>query len=89
METYIASILWIAFAWAPQGTLEANGQCLPVNNNNAAIYSLLGNRYGGNGRDNFCLPDLRPVGKDGQRDSNWNNGPRAVIVVNGIYPSRP
>lgn len=88
METYIASILWIAFAWAPQGTLEANGQCLPIANYQA-VYALMGDRYGGDQRTNFCLPDLRPVGKDGKRDPNWNNGPRAVIVVNGIFPSRP
>lgn len=89
METFIASIMWVAFTYAPMGTVEANGQCLPVNNNNAAMYSLLGTRYGGNGRDNFCLPDLRPKGADGKPDPNWNNGPRAVIVTQGIWPSRP
>jgi len=89
METFIASIMWVAFTYAPMGTVEANGQCLPVNNNNAAMYSLLGTRYGGNGRDNFCLPDLRPKSADGKPDPNWNNGPRAVIVTQGLWPSRP
>ena len=89
MDAYIATILWMATTFAPQGTLEANGQCLPVNNNNAAIYSLLGNRFGGSGGQTFCLPDLRPKRADGRPDDNWNGGPRAVIVVNGIYPSRP
>ena len=88
METYIASILWIAFSWAPQGTAEANGQCMSLQQN-PALFSLLGTTYGGDGRTNFCLPDLRPKDKDGKPMANWNNGPRAVIVVNGIYPSRP
>lgn len=88
METFIGSILWLAFTWAPVGTLPADGQCIRISQNQA-LYSLLGNRYGGNGIDNFCLPDLRPTLPNGQRDPNWNNGPRAVIIVNGIYPSRP
>jgi microcystin-dependent protein len=87
IDTFIASILWISFTFAPQGTVEANGQCMAINNNQA-LYSLLGTRYGGDGRTNFCVPDLRPV-VNGVRDSNWNNGPRAVIITQGIYPSRP
>lgn len=84
----MGSIIWVAFTFAPQGTLEANGQCLQVNNN-AALFSLIGNRYGGDGRSNFCLPDLRPKRPDGQPDNNWNNGLRAVIIKDGIYPPRP
>lgn len=48
----------------PRGWLEANGQLLPVAQNQA-LFSLLGNRYGGDGRVNFALPDLRgrvPIG---------------------------
>ena len=88
METFLGSILWVTFAWTPLGTLEANGQCLNVNAN-TALYSLVGTTYGGDGRSNFCLPDLRPKNKDGKPDPTWANGPRAVIITNGIYPSRP
>jgi microcystin-dependent protein len=88
MDEIIGTILWLTFAWTPQGTLEANGQCMPINSNQA-LYSLLGDRYGGSYQsNNFCLPDLRPKDKDGNPDPNWNNGPRAVIVTQGIYPSR-
>lgn len=87
MEAYLAAIIWMATAYAPQGTLEANGQCLSINQNQA-LYATMGTRYGGDGKNNFCLPDLRPV-VNGVKDSNWNNGPRAVIFVQGIYPSRP
>jgi microcystin-dependent protein len=87
METLIASIMWVAFTFAPEGTVEANGQCMSINSN-PALYSLLGSKYGGDNKTNFCVPDMRPI-VNGQRDPNWNNGPRAVIVTNGIYPSRP
>ena len=87
MEAFYASILWVAFTYAPVGTVEANGQCMSINQNQA-LYALLGSRYGGDNKTNFCVPDLRPV-VNGQRDPNWNNGPRAVIVTQGIWPSRP
>jgi microcystin-dependent protein len=86
MDYILGSIIWITFNWAPQGTILADGQCLPVAENQA-LYSLMGNRYGGNGPQTFCVPDLRPKNQNGQPD--WGNGPRAVIAVNGIYPSRP
>ena len=35
-----------------------NGQLLPINQNQA-LFSLLGTTYGGDGRVNFGLPDLR------------------------------
>jgi len=88
MEAFYASILWVAFTYAPVGTVEANGQCMSITQNQA-LYALIGTRYGGDYKTNFCVPDLRPIGKDGQRDPNWNNGPRAVIVTQGIWPSRP
>lgn len=48
----------------PRGWVEAKGQLLPVAQNQV-LFSLLGNRYGGDGRVNFALPDLRgrvPIG---------------------------
>ena len=88
MDIFIGTIMWVSFFYAPMTTLEANGQCLPINNNQA-LFSLISTRYGGDGRSNFCLPDLRPKRLDGTPDSNWNNGPRAVIVTEGLYPMRP
>ena len=88
MDFMLGTIMWVTMSWAPQGTLLADGQCLPVNPN-AALYSLMGTTYGGDGRNNFCLPDLRPKDKDGKPMANWNNGLRAVVATQGIYPSRP
>src|SRR6202051_899275 len=43
---------------APKGWAMCNGQLLPINQNQA-LFSLLGTTYGGDGRVNFALPDLR------------------------------
>ncbi|HYH18530.1 MAG TPA: tail fiber protein [Azospirillum sp.] len=55
---YIGQICFVAFAYCPEGTLQANGQVLPVNQYQA-LYSLLGNTYGGTSSSTFALPDLR------------------------------
>ena len=50
----------MAFAgdFAPKGWAKAEGQLLPINQNQA-LFSLLGTMYGGDGRTLFALPDLR------------------------------
>lgn len=55
---FMSEIKIVAFNFAPQGWAECNGQFLPINQNQA-LFSLLGTRYGGNGQTNFALPDLR------------------------------
>jgi microcystin-dependent protein len=58
MEPYLAEIRITSFAFAPRGWAMCNGQLLPINQNQA-LFSLLGTTYGGDGRVNFALPDLR------------------------------
>jgi microcystin-dependent protein len=48
----------MSFAFAPKGWALCNGQLLPINQNQA-LFSLLGTTFGGDGRVNFALPDLR------------------------------
>jgi microcystin-dependent protein len=48
----------MSFSFAPKGWALCNGQLLPINQNQA-LFSLLGTTYGGDGRVNFGLPDLR------------------------------
>jgi len=55
---YLGEIRIFSFNYRPQGWAFCNGQLLPINQN-VALYSLLGTRYGGNGLTNFALPDLR------------------------------
>ena len=55
---YLAEIRLTSFAYAPKGWAMCNGQLLPINQNHA-LFALLGTTYGGDGRTNFALPDLR------------------------------
>jgi microcystin-dependent protein len=48
----------MAFNFPPKGWALANGQLLPINQNQA-LFSLLGTTYGGNGQTTFALPNLR------------------------------
>lgn len=57
-EPFLAEIRIMSFNFAPKGWAQCNGQLLPINQNQA-LFSLLGTTYGGDGRVNFALPDLR------------------------------
>ena len=48
----------MSFVFAPKGWALCNGQLLPINQNQG-LFSLLGTTFGGDGRVNFALPDLR------------------------------
>lgn len=69
MDAFIGTILPWPLDWAPAGWALCNGQTLAVNQYQA-LYALLGNRYGGDGRTTFALPNLQgrvPLGM-GQAD---------------------
>src|SRR4051794_8105580 len=57
-EPFLSEIRIMSFGFAPKGWALSNGQLLPINQNQA-LFSLLGTTYGGDGRVNFALPDLR------------------------------
>ncbi len=55
---FLGQIEIFSFNFAPKGWTQCNGQLLPINQNQP-LFSLLGTMYGGDGRVNFALPDLR------------------------------
>lgn len=57
-EPFLSEIRLMSFVFAPQGWALCDGQLLPINQNQA-LFSLLGTTFGGDGRVNFALPDLR------------------------------
>jgi microcystin-dependent protein len=57
-EPFLSEIRVMSFQFAPKGWALCNGQLLPINQNQA-LFSLLGTTFGGDGRVNFALPDLR------------------------------
>jgi len=57
-EPFLSEIRIMSFVFAPKGWALCNGQLLPINQNQG-LFSLLGTTFGGDGRVNFGLPDLR------------------------------
>ncbi|MBB6634755.1 phage tail protein [Cohnella thailandensis] len=57
-DQYLGEIRMFSGAYAPQDWAFCNGQLLPINGNDA-LFTLIGTQYGGDGKTNFALPDLR------------------------------
>lgn len=79
MDEILCTIKLFGGNFVPRGFMECNGQELPINPNQA-IYSLLGNTYGGSLQSmTFNLPKLTPP----------NEHMKYIICVEGVYPDRP
>lgn len=57
-ESMLGEISCTAANYCPRGWLECNGQILNTSSF-SALFSLLGNKYGGDGRTTFALPNLQ------------------------------
>jgi microcystin-dependent protein len=57
-DQFVGEIRMTGFNFAPQGWALCQGQILPISQY-AALFSLLGTNYGGNGTSNFALPNLQ------------------------------
>ncbi|WP_322907880.1 phage tail protein [Paenibacillus campi] len=57
-DYFLGEIRLFPYGVIPKGWLACNGQLLDIRSN-AALFSLLVTTYGGDGRNNFALPDLR------------------------------
>ena len=55
---FLGELKLISWNYAPKGWAFANGQFLPINQNQA-LFSLFGTSFGGNGQTTFALPDMR------------------------------
>ena len=58
MDQFLGQLALFPWSVIPKGWLPCQGQLLPINTNQA-LFALLGTTYGGDGRVNFGLPDLR------------------------------
>src|ERR1700681_4117799 len=66
---FVAEIRIFAGNFAPKGWALCNGQLMSISQN-AALFSLLGTYYGGDGKSTFALPNL-----DGSAGINQVQGP--------------
>jgi microcystin-dependent protein len=64
-EDFVGEIRMVGFGFAPLGWALCDGTLLPISQENAMLFSLLGTTFGGDGVNTFALRDLRcraPVG---------------------------
>jgi microcystin-dependent protein len=79
MDQILGTILLLPYSFTPIDMLLCNGQILQIQQN-TALYSLIGNQYGGNGTTTFALPNL--LGTEPLP------GLKYYMVVSGVYPTR-
>lgn len=88
-EIFLGQILPAAFAFAPKGFAQCNGQMLAIAQNQA-LFSLLGTQYGGDGRVTFGLPDLRgrtPIGFNDTYPIGAAGGAETVTLTSQNLPT--
>ena len=81
MEEYMGKILAFGFNYPPMECALCDGTLLNVTQN-SALFSLLGTYFGGNGVQNFALPDLRGRTMIGQGYGS-NLTPRSIGQIGG------
>lgn len=86
MDTYLGIIKLYPYNFAPMGWILCNGATLQINQNQA-LYSLIGVKFGGNGSTNFQVPNLTNAAPT---SPNANVQTMAYYIASqGLYPMRP
>ena len=88
-EPFLSEIRMMSFGFAPKGWALCDGQLLPINQNQA-LFSLLGTTFGGDGRVNFALPDLRgrlPIHMGGSHTLGERGGEQAHTLSISEIPT--
>jgi len=88
-QPFLAEIRIFSFNFPPKGWAFANGQLLPINQNQA-LFSLMGTFYGGDGIRTFGLPNLQ--GRVALHQGNsfvigQQGGEQAVTLIASHMPS--
>jgi microcystin-dependent protein len=63
--------------FTPHGWMECAGQTLNIADH-SALFSIIGNEFGGDGKETFSLPRILP----------HPIGYRYIIAIDGEYPQR-
>lgn len=88
-EPFLSEIRMFSFQFAPRGWALCNGQLLPINQNQA-LFALLGTTFGGDGRVNFALPDLRsrvPIHTGNSHTLGERGGEQAHTITTAEMPA--
>lgn len=86
-DPFLGEIKLFPFAYAPQGWALCNGAILPIQSYNA-LYSLLGARFGGDGKTTFALPNFngRVAVQAPNLTSGGTGGAEAVVLTPATIP---
>lgn len=103
MEGTLGEIRIFAGNFTPTNWAFCHGQMIPIMSN-PALFSIIGTHYGGDGRTNFALPDLRGKVAIGADDNNLGSAVALasetedgqvqglainyIICINGLFPTR-
>ena len=79
IEAFYGEVILWAGTWIPEDWALCDGSFLPVCGANAALFSIIGIRFGGDGTHSFALPKLDAPAP----------GLRYIICTNGLYPQHP
>lgn len=85
---YIGEVRLFGFNFCPVGWTPANGALLSIQQN-TALFSLYGTYYGGNGVNNFALPNLQersPTGADSNRPIGQLYGASVITLTQSQLP---
>jgi microcystin-dependent protein len=88
-EPFLSELRLMSFVFPPKGWALSDGQLLPINQNQA-LFSLLGTTFGGDGRVNFALPDLRgrvPIHVGGSHTLGERGGEQAHTLAISEIPT--
>jgi len=86
---YLGEIKIISWGYNPKSWAFANGQFLPINQNQA-LFSLFGTSYGGNGQTTFALPNLQgnvPIHMGSGFVTGQKGGENAHTLILGEMPT--
>ena len=89
VESILGEIRMFAGNFAPAGWALCDGQLLPIAENDA-LFSLLGNTYGGDAVETFALPDLRgriPIHRDPRHPVGQKGGVEEVRLTLDDFPA--
>jgi microcystin-dependent protein len=73
MQPFLGQLLLASWGFTATGFLACNGQLLAINQW-AALFSLIGTTYGGNGIQTFAIPNLQgrtPIGVSVSSGISW------------------
>jgi microcystin-dependent protein len=82
LDSYIGEIRLFVGKRPPSGWAFCTGQTLPIAQNQA-LFAVIGNQYGGDGRTNFQLPNISPV-----KENDGGTAPiQYMISLSGLWPA--